>query len=34
MDTAIQIREARRVDVPLILNFIKELADYEHIPIR
>ncbi len=31
MDTAIQIREARRVDVPLILNFIKELADYEHM---
>ena len=31
MDTAIQIREARRVDIPLILNFIKELADYEHM---
>lgn len=30
MDTAIQIR-ARRVDVPLLLNFIKELADYEHM---
>lgn len=29
MDTKVNFRYAERSDIPLILRFIKELADYE-----
>ena len=31
MDNSIEIRTAKKEDVPLILSFIKELAEYEHL---